>query len=182
MLATNIGKHDTHIADLLIRVNALESDQQKHVLEKIENVRCLLRDDLCTSNTEFQHTFRKNLKLIETVLQSIQLNQNKLMMDVTALKAVENHEEMKREILDLKQMVGILKRTRKQAELRSTALSVPSVEENAAIVHLRSANQGDMESPLKTRVKELEGKIEILNLMHRNLRSELANMNLVDTA
>jgi predicted phosphohydrolase len=194
-MTTALANHEEHIAELRARVFTLECAQQTCVLQKIDLIEESMTDTLTKRIDEIMKPVLMKVNLFDKVLQDL-VGQNKILKrDVETLK-FEDHKKMCRNIVDLQQTMSIMKRKRAQSELLQQHRPVTS-KENLALIQLRSlqnapdasvdavashsndVEKDDKAASVDAKIQDLVESLDILNVMHRNLRAELAEMNLV---
>lgn len=194
-MTTALANHDAHIAELRARVFTLECAQQTCVLQKLDMIEQSMTDTMTKRINEMMKPMLTKVNLFDTLLQDLVKQNKNLKRDVETLE-FEDHKKMCRNIVDLQQTISIMKRKRAQSESVQQHRPVTS-KENLALIQLRSlqnapdasmdaveAHSNDTEEDDKTvsvdaKIKDLAESFDILNVMHRNLRAELAEMNLV---
>ena len=174
MITACVGKHDALIADLMIRVSTLESSQQECVEQKVAGIAEKLRAGVETATAAMTASWTTRINLMDVVLRDVVKRQERLVMEVAALTSAEEHDRIHQDIRNLQQMVNILKRKHpvmndQIASSVTMATSMPIRQYNAAALN-----------SVAERVDALDKSFEILNAMHHNLRTELAEINLVE--
>ena len=183
MLSQSIGKHDAYIADLMLRVTAMEVRQETSDSEKIDELKSAVAKQVAMDANKSLKALTGRLNVFDAVLSDAIKVQRDLVRDVKALQAADHQVQMSRDIVDLQQMIAILKRNRARGTFPpSTNRPSRLPNDNVSLIDFKNASPGDKDDSLivAARVSELEKSFEVLNLMHRNLRTELAHMNLVD--
>lgn len=180
MLTQSIGKHDEYIADLMLRMTALESRQETTISEHVDDVKAAVVEQMSDDTERSFKALTGRLNVFDTILRDVIKVQRDLVRDVSALRTADHQVQMSRDIVDLQQMVTILKRKRLQGTVvPSHPVRIPT--NNVPLVDFKNGAVGDRSDAfVVSRITELEQSFEVLSLMHGNLRSELARMNLVD--
>jgi hypothetical protein len=200
-MTTAIAKLDAHIAELRTKVFTLECAQQTCVLQKIDDIKDTLMEDTTELVSSLLQPLTMKINMFDTVLQNLIKEQKKMARDIETLK-FEDHKKMCRDIVNLQQTISIMQRKRRQVDLNQH--QPISAQENVQLVQLRNLRETPVaaadavdiaarqvsnatgynvmnveKEAMDTRMNDIVESLDILNHMHRNLRAELAEMNLV---
>lgn len=200
-MTTAIAKLDAHIAELRTKVFTLECAQQTCVLQKIDDIKDTLMEDTTELVSSLLQPLTMKINMFDTVLQNLIKEQKKMARDIETLK-FEDHKKMCRDIVNLQQTISIMQRKRRQVDVNQHQ-SI-SAQENVQLVQLRNLRETPVaaadavdiaarqvsnatgynvmnveKEAMDTRMNDIVESLDILNHMHRNLRAELAELNLV---
>jgi hypothetical protein len=160
------------LSNLDLRVTVLEQVCQSAMDDHFAKVDALIDERVDARIAKVLADVVRRTQFSDAVIQDVRSKQQRLTITVNSLVEHDCHDELRKDVLDLQQMMQVLKRNRDRGALGGA----PSRQDNVALVKAKAAAapmNGSREAQLAGRVAQLEESVQVMSVMHYNLRDRV---------